>query len=95
MAINLLYNPNAPQLPGRRGCHFECSGDGRAGEWEEGGRDEQDGSIENTLFVRIGMNRWVYLGQYEMKLARSITPDEWKQQEIKVKVVHHCTSHCS
>jgi hypothetical protein len=95
MAINLLYNPNAPQLPGRRGCHFECGGDGRAGDWWAGGREEGDASIENTLFIRIATNRWVYLGQYEMKPARSITPDEWKQQEMKVRVLHHYTLHCS
>ncbi|KAH9887673.1 hypothetical protein C8Q73DRAFT_656613 [Cubamyces lactineus] len=73
MCINLsLWNPNGPQVPGHGGLFFE------AGLTEESWmRDEGGRLLVYTVFARLRSNEWLYLGQYELHAAPSLSAQQW------------------
>ncbi|KAJ3513373.1 hypothetical protein NLJ89_g2990 [Agrocybe chaxingu] len=66
------YHPHAPRFAGGPGL-FLCTAGGE--DW---------GGLQR-VFTRILSNRWQYMGQYEIKSAKSLTPEEWRQQDQKVR----------
>ena len=72
--LSLDYNPHAPTKPGHSGLFFSSD---RA---REGWRDE----IMRT-FVRVRPGRWVYMGQYQLAPAKSLTTTAWMDQKPEVR----------
>ncbi|KAI0352480.1 hypothetical protein OH77DRAFT_1409127 [Trametes cingulata] len=71
MCINLLWNPHAPQVPGRGGLFFDTSLPGDV--WTR----SRYHSERQVLFVRLGDARWLYLGVYEVSQAPPLTSAQW------------------
>jgi hypothetical protein len=73
MYLTLLYNPNAPQVPGCPGLFYECC-------------DFLDGERAKIrrLFILLGNGWWLYVGQYSLARANSLTKEEWNSQTSTV-----------
>ncbi|KAI0059319.1 hypothetical protein BV25DRAFT_1779002, partial [Artomyces pyxidatus] len=72
MYLNLEFNPNVPRLAGETGLWFSSRP-------AEGVRP-----IYRT-FVRRDLNSWLYLGQYKVTAAASLTRQEWLFQSDIVR----------
>ncbi|KAH9949163.1 hypothetical protein B0H21DRAFT_156507 [Amylocystis lapponica] len=66
------YNPHAPTKPGHSGLWFSSAA---AGKWPKIQR----------VFVRMRSGLWIHCGFYKLKPSWSLTTDEFKKQEKKVK----------
>jgi len=80
MCINLLYNPNGPQRPGHPGLFYETQP--ASGLWRNRGGG---GPATQIVFVRIQSNQWLYLGEYELTAAPSLTMERWLAQDNVVR----------
>jgi len=74
MYLSLDFNPNAPTFPGFPGF-FSSMGPSDGQSWP---------TIQRT-FIRKAPNKWLYIGQYELSPAMSLTPEEFELQPAKVK----------
>ncbi|KAI0368415.1 hypothetical protein BV20DRAFT_948266 [Pilatotrama ljubarskyi] len=81
MCINLLWNPNAPQVPGHGGLFFDTSLPGDP--WTR----SKYHSERQVLFVRLGDAKWLYLGLYEVSPAPSLTSAQWRSLPDAVRAV--------
>ncbi|KAJ7576668.1 hypothetical protein C8J56DRAFT_799953, partial [Mycena floridula] len=66
-------NPHAPMVPGAPGLLF---GVGQAYQRDFGYK---------RVVTGLETNNWAYMGQYELKAAKSLTKEEWNRQTPKVK----------
>lgn len=71
------YQPIAPQVPGAPGLWLNIGSDIR--EW--------DGGVKRVFTKITSKPRalWLYQGQYEFKLAKELTREEWARQTPKVR----------
>ena len=71
------YNPFAPQVPGYPGQFYECC-------------DFPDGERAKVrrLLVLLGNGWWLYMGQYRLARAESLTKAEWNAQTSVVSSQH-------
>ncbi len=65
--LSLAYNPHVPTRPGYSGLSF-------GGGWRRGERVER-------VFVGIGPCKWVYMGQYKVKIGKPLTTTAFKAQK--------------
>ncbi|KAJ6607883.1 hypothetical protein B0H10DRAFT_536072 [Mycena sp. CBHHK59/15] len=76
MYPNLSFNPHCPEVPGAPGMFFGTRLTGEsAGEW----------TGQERVISRLDQGVWLYVGQYELEPAPSLTIQEWKQQSAKVR----------
>lgn len=81
MFLSTDYNPEAPQMPGRRGLYFEAAAP-----------DDTDLSLAYTdkyiVFVKTkghGLALWLFIGEYELSAAAPLTVEEWGLLEPVVR----------
>ena len=79
--LSLEWNPHAPTRPGCSGLYFTMDS---AATCDERATLEQ---VKRT-FVRLGPNRWIYLGQYAFTPGVSLTAALWTEQRIQVRASH-------
>jgi len=73
------HNPPGPQVPGAPGLLFEC---------DELLCEQAERARIRRLFIRIksgGIALWIYLGQYNIEPAASLTKEEWILQKTSAK----------
>ena len=77
--LSLEWNPHAPTRPGFSGLYFTMDGAATCDERE---------TLEHVkrTFVRLGPNRWIYLGQYTFTPGVSLTAALWTEQRIQVRL---------
>ncbi|KAF6743549.1 hypothetical protein DFP72DRAFT_932875 [Ephemerocybe angulata] len=71
------YQPIAPKIPGAPGLWLNIGG--RGDEWNRGIK---------RVFTKVSDKtpaKWLYQGQYEIKLAKCLTREEWSRQSVKVR----------
>jgi hypothetical protein len=74
------HNPLGPQVPGAPGLLFEC---------DELLCEQAERARIRRLFIRIksgGIALWIYLGQYNIEAAASLTKEEWVLQKTSVRI---------
>ena len=74
MYLHLDYQPCAPQIPGKCGLWFSTGS--RRGDW---------GGVYRVITRDLLRSEWQYMGQYEIKPAKSLTREEWVSQKDKVR----------
>ncbi|THH05488.1 hypothetical protein EW145_g4760 [Phellinidium pouzarii] len=85
ICLSLVFHPHAPQVPGAHGI-ITPSGSRDDGlhlfENEEGGYGRT-----LKLIVGIGINRWLYTGEYKLEEAEPLSRAQWRAfPDTKVKV---------
>lgn len=77
MYLPLDFQPEAPEVPGFPGLWLNIGGD----------NSEMDADPQR-VFTRITTTPralWQYQGQYEIKLAKQLTQEEWGNQTVSVR----------
>jgi hypothetical protein len=79
MYPNLLWNPHGPQVPGCAGLFFEPNGLDAS--------DDNPDQIHRVI-VRLPEGPvWLYVGNYQLIWAPSLTKEEWLMQAQKVWLI--------
>ena len=81
MCISLDWNPHGPQRPGHGGLFFETTvwpGDAWTANLKH--------SPIQVLFVKLGRNQWLYLGEYELIGHTPLTLERWRNLHEKVRL---------
>ena len=81
MCISLDWNPHGPQKPGHGGLFFETTvwpGDAWTANLKH--------SPTQVLFVKLGRNQWLYLGEYELIGHTPLTLERWRDLHEKVRL---------
>ncbi|KAF6748562.1 hypothetical protein DFP72DRAFT_1174203 [Ephemerocybe angulata] len=79
MYLSTDYQPIAPEVPGAPGAPgLWLDIGGEVSEWQGG---------VMRVFTRIttGPALWLYQGQYEIKVSKSLTLEEWQRQKVSVR----------
>ncbi|KAA1477489.1 hypothetical protein DENSPDRAFT_755659, partial [Dentipellis sp. KUC8613] len=71
--ITLEYNPSAPTEPGHPGLWFNSS------------PHEQEHPTPYRTFVRLRVNEWLYVGQYQFLQSPCLSQAEWILQSRRVQ----------
>ena len=79
MYITIEHNPVGPQVPGAPGLLFEC---------DELECEQAERARIRRVIIRVQVNPalWIYVGQFEIHPAASLTKEEWASQTISVSI---------
>ncbi|KAJ6615539.1 hypothetical protein B0H10DRAFT_2040925 [Mycena sp. CBHHK59/15] len=79
MYPSLVQNPDAPMVPGAPGLFLDATG--------QSAKDCKVGwAVEaHKVLTRLGTNDYLYMGNYAVRPAESLTRQEWNAQEPKMR----------
>jgi hypothetical protein len=75
MYPNLSYNPCCAAIPGAHGLFFEA---------EDVENLASHGTRTFRVVVRLDASVWLYVGEYQLMVAPSLTQEEWMMQKVTV-----------
>ncbi|KAJ7667078.1 hypothetical protein B0H17DRAFT_258439 [Mycena rosella] len=83
MYPNLVQNPDAPMIPGAPGLFLDASGRSA----QECDAKWASGAYNLKVLTRLGVNDNLYMGDYAIRPAESLTRAEWAAQTPAVCVI--------